>query len=63
MGTDIETIVDTTFDLLDNRARYERMSQVKNPFGDGRASERIVKAIMFRYGLAQDRPEEFSAGE
>ncbi|MGI6661990.1 MAG: non-hydrolyzing UDP-N-acetylglucosamine 2-epimerase [Bacillota bacterium] len=63
VGTDIETIVDTTFDLLDNRARYERMSQVKNPFGDGRASERIVKAIMFRYGLAQDRPEEFSAGE
>ncbi len=61
VGTDKQAIVDTTMDLLDNRTRYERMSQVKNPFGDGRASGRIVQALMFRYGLTQDRPEEFSA--
>jgi UDP-N-acetylglucosamine 2-epimerase (non-hydrolysing) len=61
VGTDRQMIVDTAFDLLDNRTRYERMSQVKNPFGDGRAAERVVKALLYRYGLAEERPEDFSA--
>jgi len=63
VGTNIEKIVDTTCDLLDNRTRYERMSQVKNPFGDGRASQRIVQALLYRYGLTHEAPEEFSPGK
>lgn len=62
IGTDRQVIVDTALELLDNRAKYERMSQVKNPFGDGRAAERIVQALLFRYGLRRDRPEDFSSG-
>jgi UDP-N-acetylglucosamine 2-epimerase (non-hydrolysing) len=62
VGTDRQVIVDTALELLDNRAKYERMSQVKNPFGDGRAAERIVQALLFRYGLRRDRPEDFSSG-
>ncbi len=61
VGTDRQMIVDTAFDLLDNRTRYERMSQVKNPFGDGRAAERIVQALLYKYGLTEERPEDFSA--
>jgi len=32
--------------LLDDAAAYRRMAQAKNPFGDGKASERIVARLM-----------------
>lgn len=59
VGTDRRAIVDTACDLLDNRERYQRMSQVSNPFGDGRASSRIVDSLLFKFGLRDDRPEDF----
>lgn len=59
VGTDKRKIVDTACDLLDNTIRYERMSQVNNPFGDGRASERIVHSLMYKFGLRPDRPKDF----
>ncbi len=31
--------------LLTNKKAYNKMSKVKNPYGDGRASERIVKVL------------------
>ena len=31
--------------LLNDNAEYNRMSEVKNPYGDGKASERIVEII------------------
>ena len=42
VGTDEEKIVNETLDLLTNKARYHRMSQLHNPYGDGNASNRIV---------------------
>jgi UDP-N-acetylglucosamine 2-epimerase len=45
VGTDVRTIVDAATELLANRGTYERMSAVPNPFGDGRAAWRIVKAL------------------
>lgn len=59
VGTDRKLILDTTYDLLDNTERYKRMSQVKNPFGDGKASERIVHSLLYWFGLRSDRPEDF----
>lgn len=44
VGTDRERIVREVSRLLDNQQAYAAMSQAKNPFGDGKASERIVEA-------------------
>lgn len=45
VGTDEEKIVKETMDLLQNPNRYGQMSKLHNPYGDGRASERIVDFI------------------
>ncbi len=45
VGTDIETIVSTTLRLLSSPAEYQRMASAVNPFGDGKASERIADMI------------------
>jgi len=45
VGTDRERIVAETVRLLENRAEYERMARAVNPYGDGRAAERIVEAL------------------
>jgi len=42
IGTDTVAIVDKTQQLLENAAEYEEMACAVNPFGDGRAAERIV---------------------
>ena len=43
IGTDPQAILDYTADLLENQAIYQQMATAINPFGDGQASERIVK--------------------
>ena len=45
VGTDVDRIVGGVSHLLTDGAAYERMSRAHNPYGDGRASERIVEAL------------------
>lgn len=45
VGTDFDKIVNEVSALLENRECYERMSQAVNPYGDGKACERIVKTF------------------
>lgn len=45
VGTDDQIIVQTLERLLDNEAEYARMAAAHNPYGDGRASERIANII------------------
>ncbi|WP_445192491.1 non-hydrolyzing UDP-N-acetylglucosamine 2-epimerase [Sphingomonas sp. Tas61C01] len=45
VGTDEARIVSEVFRLLDDNAAYAAMARAHNPFGDGRASERIAKVI------------------
>lgn len=45
VGTAPERIVKETQRLLNDNAEYTRMSEVKNPYGDGKASERILRTI------------------
>jgi len=45
VGTDKDLIVKEALDLLNNKARFEAMSKLHNPYGDGRASSRIVDFI------------------
>lgn len=46
VGTDRDTIVREASHLLDDEPAYQAMSHAANPFGDGRAAERIVKAVL-----------------
>jgi UDP-N-acetylglucosamine 2-epimerase (non-hydrolysing) len=46
VGTDKELIVKESLDLLHNSQRFETMSKLHNPYGDGKASQRIVSFIM-----------------
>ena len=43
IGTDPQTIVNATAELLENEAVYQQMATAINPFGDGKASKRIVR--------------------
>lgn len=45
VGTNHDLIVSEVSTLLDNPEAYEKMSKAVNPYGDGRASLRIVKAL------------------
>jgi UDP-N-acetylglucosamine 2-epimerase (non-hydrolysing) len=44
IGTKEADIVEETTRLLDDAVEYEKMARCVNPYGDGRASERIVAA-------------------
>ena len=46
VGTDIGKIVTETCRLLDEPQEYQKMARAVNPYGDGRASERIVQALL-----------------
>ena len=45
VGTDYDKIVSEVSSLLDDTECYKRMSQAVNPYGDGKACERIVEYI------------------
>jgi len=45
IGTNTDRIVKETMRLLDDKSTYEKMSGAHNPYGDGKASERVVKAL------------------
>lgn len=46
VGTDRSRIVGTVESLLREPERYQRMSRTENPYGDGRAAERILQVIL-----------------
>jgi UDP-N-acetylglucosamine 2-epimerase (non-hydrolysing) len=45
VGTDQDLIVEAASELLDDPEAYAAMARPESPFGDGRASERIVEAL------------------
>lgn len=45
VGTDYDAIVDNVSLLLDDQEAYQRMSKAVNPYGDGKACERIINAL------------------
>ena len=55
VGTDYEKIVDEVSTLLDDDEAYRKMSQAVNPYGDGKACERIAMILndeeVERYGF------------
>jgi UDP-N-acetylglucosamine 2-epimerase (non-hydrolysing) len=51
VGTDPAMIVRETTRLLDDPVLYEQMTRAENPYGDGRACERIIE-VLARYATA-----------
>ncbi|NNJ85041.1 MAG: UDP-N-acetylglucosamine 2-epimerase (non-hydrolyzing) [Gammaproteobacteria bacterium] len=45
VGTNLDRIVTSVAELLDNEAAYESMARAHNPYGDGKACERIVSVL------------------
>lgn len=50
LGTDASVIRDAVQELLDDAALYQKMSQAHNPYGDGKASERIIAFLKEKNG-------------
>ena len=46
IGTNTERIVAEVQKLLENEGEYQKMAKTQNPFGDGKASERIIQYIL-----------------
>ncbi len=45
VGTNRDKIVEETQKLIDDKNEYEKMSKAHNPYGDGKASERVVRFL------------------
>ncbi|MFT3795400.1 non-hydrolyzing UDP-N-acetylglucosamine 2-epimerase [Flavobacterium sp.] len=45
VGTDASKIAESAFELLHNVSVYEQMSKAHNPYGDGKANQRIIEFI------------------
>jgi len=63
VGTTREAVAFETRRLLDDRVFYEKMANAVNPYGDGRASERITGAIRYKFGFTTEKPAEFVPGD
>lgn len=59
VGSDRQRIYDTALTLLTDEKAYAKMQQAINPYGDGHACERIVKAIRYYLGCTAERPEDW----
>ena len=62
VGTDPVRVKEAMTALLTDETLYRKMSQAPNPYGDGRASERIVQAILHYFGMAES-VSEFKEGD
>jgi UDP-N-acetylglucosamine 2-epimerase (non-hydrolysing) len=61
IGTNEERVYREVVTLLNSRDKYREMSKNINPYGDGKASERIVKKILYNFNLVNQSPDEFKA--
>ncbi len=52
VGTDPDKIIRSVSELLETPEAYRGMSEAVNPYGDGRACERIMQALEFLAGRA-----------
>ncbi|KRF54320.1 UDP-N-acetyl glucosamine 2-epimerase [Bacillus sp. Soil745] len=59
VGTDEDIIFHTAYELLNNEEQYNAMAKAANPYGDGKASARIVQEILYRFGKVDKAASEF----
>ena len=58
-GVEENRIFELASELLNDTAVYSRMAKAVNPYGDGEACTRIAEAILFSFGVCDNRPEDF----
>ena len=59
IGTAYEDVLRETNRLLDDAEHYRSMAEAANPYGDGKACERIIKAILRKNGYPVENFSEF----
>lgn len=59
-GVSRENIVKLANELLKNEKEYDKMAKAVNPYGDGNASYRTVCAILYHFGITNERPKDFT---
>lgn len=59
VGHDADMIFTESSKLLQDSASYSAMSQIASPYGDGLAAQRMVQAILRRFGRPAPEPAEF----
>lgn len=59
IGTEKQRVFSETKLLLEDQSQYDQMAGACNPYGDGQASRRIVRSILYRHGLIAEAPEPF----
>ncbi len=62
VGVDKAEIVASATALLTSEEAYLNMAKAVNPYGDGEACSRIVKAILWHFGKIQEKPADFTGG-
>ena len=61
VGTDVERILREATRLLEDPSEYQRMARIHNPYGDGRASQRIGDLILSFFSEKSVPPEDAGA--
>lgn len=61
VGTDVERILREATRLLEDPSEYQRMARIHNPYGDGRASQRIGDLILSFFSEKSAPPEDAGA--
>lgn len=59
VGTERGRIVTEATRLLSDPSAYRAAAGARNPYGDGRAAERIVQGLRYYFGRTQSPPHEF----
>ena len=59
VGTDKDAVYKAAYELLHDEAAYKTMSNSVNPYGDGKASERILQALRHEFLGDANRPDRF----
>lgn len=59
VGTERERIVKAASELLSSDSAYQAMAQAINPYGDGKASERVVNGLLHYFKQLDARPDEW----
>ena len=58
-GTETAPILRLATELLTDRSKYDAMAHAVNPYGDGRACDRIADALAWGFGARTEPPAEF----
>lgn len=58
-GVKRERVFEEASRLLEDQGLYNKMAHAVNPYGDGKASQRIVDALLYFFGINENPPEDF----